>query len=154
MESAASIAAQLNGILNKEELQKAGIYSAKEFTDGYFLADGDEKTVFIKALEASFENIPESYYKLGEESGKAFGLGFESQISQAVADTREVMLAGMNSLVAEISAAMADVNRRTVSNKNVYNTSYTFNSSRDTTTAQLAAAKNAATLEKLRGASE
>jgi len=154
LESAASIAAQLNGILNKEELQKAGIYSAKEFTDGYFLADGDEKTVFIKALEASFENIPESYYKLGEESGKAFGLGFESQISQAVADAREVMLAGMNSLVAEISAARADVNRRTVSNKNVYNTSYTFNSSRDTTTAQLAAAKNAATLEKLRGASE
>ncbi len=149
-----SIAAQLNAILNKEELQQAGIYSAEKFNDGYFLADDEEKTVFIKTLEESFENIPESYYRLGEASGEAFGAGFESQISQAVAEARVVMLDSMNSLMAELSVAAEGVSRPNVSNKNVYNTSYTFNSSRDTTTAQLAAAKNAATLEKLRGASE
>ncbi len=149
-----SIAAQLNGILNKEELREAGIYAAEDFNKGYFYADNAEETMFIKTLESSFESVPESYYKLGEESGDAFGDGFESRISQAVADARVIMLESMNSLVAELSAVAAGVRQEMVSNKNVYNTSYTFNSSRDTTTAQLAAAKNAATLEKLRGASE
>lgn len=148
------IAAQLNGILNKEELQQAGIYSAEQFNNGYFLADTGEKTAFIKTLEESFESIPESYYKLGEASGDAFGTGFESRISQAVAEARAMMLDSMNSLVAELSAVAAGIRQEAVSNHNVYNTSYTFNSSRDTTTAQLAAAKNAAMLEKLRGGSE
>ncbi len=150
-ELSGSIAAQLNGILNKEELHEAGIYSAEQFNKGYFLADDAEKTSFIKILEGSFESIPESYYKLGEESGDAFGAGFENTISQAVAEARVMMLDSMNGLVAELSAVAANGGQGTVSKQNVYNTSYTFNSSRDTTTAQLAAARNAATLEKMRG---
>ncbi len=149
-----SIAAQLNGILNKEELQEAGIYSAEQFNSGYFKTDNAEKTAFIKVLEESFDYIPDSYYKLGEESGKAFGQGFENLIFQTVAEVRSAMIDSMNSLATELSAVAAGISQQTVSNKNVYNTSYTFNSSRDTTTAQLAAAKSAATLEKLRGASE
>ncbi len=150
-ELSGSIAAQLNGILNKEELQAAGIYSAEQFNKGYFLAEDGEKTAFIKILEESFENIPESYYSLGQESGDAFGRGFESCIAQAVAETRIMMLDSMNGLVAELSTVAANVGQGVVSNNNVYNTSYTFNSSRDTTTAQLAAARNAAVLEKMRG---
>ena len=150
-ELSGSIAAQLNGILNKEELREAGIYSAEQFNQGYFLADDAEKTAFIKTLEESFASIPESYYTLGEESGDAFGKGFESRLSQAVAEARVMMLDRMNELVAELSAVAAEGGPGAVSNHNVYNTSYTFNASRDTTTAQLAAARNAATLEKMRG---
>lgn len=146
-----SIAAQLNGILNKEELREAGIYSAEQFNKGYFLADDAEKTAFIKTLEESFESIPQSYYKLGEESGDAFGTGFGNRISQAVAEARVMMLDKMHDLVAELSTVAINGGQGAVSNQNVYNTSYTFNSSRDTTTAQLEAAKSAATLEKLRG---
>lgn len=151
LELSGNIAAQLNGILNKEELQAAGIYSAEQFNKGYFMADDAEKTSFIKILEASFESIPESYYRLGEESGDAFGTGFENRISQAVAEARVIMLDSMNGLVAELSAVAANCGQGVMSGNNVYNTSYTFNSSRDTTTAQLAAARNAATLEKMRG---
>lgn len=149
-----SIAAQLNGILNKEELQDEGIYSAEQFNNGYFQTDNAEKTAFIKVLEESFDYIPESYYKLGEESGKAFGQGFESLIVQTIAEARAAMIDSMSSIANELSAVAAGISQQTVSNKNVYNTSYTFNSSRDTTTAQLAAAKSASTLEKLRGVSE
>lgn len=150
-ELSGSIAAQLNGILNKEELQAAGIYSAEQFNNGYFLTDDSQKTAFIKILEQSFENIPESYYNLGMESGDAFGKGFESQVSRAVAEARVIMLDSMNGIVAELSAVAAGYGQGAVSNQNVYNTSYTFNSSRDTTTAQLAAAKDAETLKKMRG---
>ena len=149
-----SIAAQLNGILNEEELRDAGIYSAEQFNNGYFQTDNAEKTAFIKVLEESFDYIPESYYKLGEESGKAFGQGFESLIVQTIAEARAAMIDSMSRIANELSAVAAGISQQTVSNKNVYNTSYTFNSSRDTTTAQLAAAKSASTLEKLRGVSE
>lgn len=149
---AGSIAGELNGVLNKEALAEAGIYSAEVFNSGYFKADSEEKTAFVKELEKSFKEIPQSYYDLGISSGEAFGQGFESQLVVVMAEAREYMLSAMSQLVSEVTARVsgegADFKSGT---SNTYNTSYTFNSSRDTTTVQLQAARNAATLERLRG---
>jgi hypothetical protein len=147
-----SVSGELNGILNKEALEDAGIYSAESFNKGYFRADSEEKTLFIKTLEDSFSTIPESYYQLGIDSGNEFGRGFESRISEVMESARAYMISVMNDIVAEIKAAAAEFEAKAgKEGSKVYNTSYNFNSSRDTTTRQLATAKAAATLEKLRG---
>lgn len=147
-----SVSGELNGILNKEALEDAGIYSAESFNKGYFRADSEEKTLFIKTLEDSFSTIPESYYQLGIDSGNEFGRGFESRISEVMENARTYMISVMNDIVTEIKAAAAEFEAKSgKEGSKVYNTSYNFNSSRDTTTRQLATAKAAATLEKLRG---
>ncbi len=149
---AETIAGQLNGIVNKEELEAAGISSAESFNKGFFQADGDEKTQFVKKLEESFESVPESYYSLGEESGSAFGKGFHGQVSGVVEQAKGFMLSAMNEITAELAAIAADFARLVkTGDSNIYNTTYTFNSSRDTTTAQIAAAKNASAMDRVRG---
>ncbi len=149
---AGSIAGELNGILNKEALAEAGIYSAEVFNSGYFKTDSTEKTAFVKELEKSFEEIPQSYYDLGISSGKAFGQGFESQLSVVMAEAREYMLSVMSQLASEVTEKMYNMEQALRNGTlNTYNTSYTFNSSRDTTTVQLKTAKDAETLRRLRG---
>ena len=147
-----SVSGELNGILNKEALEEAGIYSSEAFNNGFFKADDDEKTLFVKSLEESFRDIPESYYRLGEDTGIEFGKGFESRILDVMETVRQKMIASMSSIIAEVSSMAASIQSGGVGGgTKVYNTSYTFNSSKDTTTKQLAVAKAAATLQKLRG---
>ncbi len=147
-----SVSGELNGILNKEALEDAGIYSAEAFNNGYFKVEDDEKTLFVKSLEESFRVVPESYYRLGEDSGTEFGRGFESRIHEVMETVREKMIASMNSIIAEVSSMASNIQTGAgTTGTKVYNTSYTFKSSKDTTTQQLATAKAPATLEKLRG---
>ncbi len=149
---AGSIAEELNGILNKEALAEAGIYSAEVFNSGYFKIDSTEKTAFIKELEKSFDDIPQSYYDLGISSGEAFGQGFENQLAVVMAEAREYMLSAMGQMVSEVTARVSSEGVIFGNGaSNTYNTNYTFNSSRDTTTVQLKTARDAATLERLRG---
>ncbi len=149
---AESIAGELNGILNKEALTEAGIYSAETFNNGYFKTDNEKKTLFIKELEKSFESIPQSYYELGVSSGDAFGQGFESQLSVVMAEARSYMISVMGDLASEMTEKIRSQCQNLATGiSNTYNTTYTFNTSKDTTTAQLKAAKDADTLTRLRG---
>ena len=62
------------------------------------------------------------------------------------------MISAMNDISAELGAIVADFARTVkAGDSNVYNTTYTFNSSKDTTTAQIAAAKNASAMDRVRG---
>ena len=146
------IATQLNGIVNKEELEEAGISPTDSFYKGFFNAESDGNAQFIKTLEENFKSVPESYYSLGEESGNAFGNGFNGQVSDVVEQAKGYMISAMNDISAELGAIVADFARTVkAGDSNVYNTTYTFNSSRDTTTAQIAAAKNASAMDRVRG---
>ena len=145
-------AGQLNGILNAEELKKEGIYSAERFAEGFVKFNDSEDGGFIKILEKSFEYVPESYYTLGGESGDAFGKGFVESIPQFMEQARSVIFAEMQNIAAGISAVIKGAAESALSGGTTsYTSTYNFNSSQDTTTEQLRAAKNAASLERLRG---
>ncbi|MBE7031997.1 MAG: hypothetical protein E7401_03435 [Ruminococcaceae bacterium] len=147
-----SAAGQLNGILNAEELKKEGIYSAENFAEGFVKFNESEDGGFIKILEKSFESVPDSYYELGGKSGDAFGKGLVESIPQFMEQARSRILAEMQSIADGISEVIrgAAESASPISTTSYTNT-YNFNSSRDTTTQQLRAAKNAASLERLRG---
>ena len=147
-----SAAGQLNGILNAEELKKEGIYSAEKFAEGFARFNESEDGGFIQILEESFESVPESYYTLGGQSGDAFGKGFVESIPQFMEQVRSMILAEMQSIAAGISAVIKGAAESALSGgTTTYTSTYNFNSSQDTTTEQLRAAKNAASLERLRG---
>lgn len=145
-------AGQLNGILNAEKLKEEGIYSAEKFAEGFVKFNESEDGGFIKILEKSFDCVPESYYTLGGQSGDAFGKGFVESIPQFMEQARSVILAEMQSIAAKISSVIKDAAESASSGgTTTYTSTYNFNSSQDTTTEQLRAAKNAAELERLRG---
>jgi len=147
---AESVAGELNGILNKSALEEAGIYSEEAFNKGYFKVDAEGKSGFIRTLEESFETVPESYYQLGISSGESFKKGFESEICELMADVRVRMFASMEDIANEFKAASTELFKNET-NTNTYTNNFTFNASKDTTTQQLSAASNAATLSRLRG---
>ena len=106
-----------------------------------------------RIIEEKFGELPEDFFKLGDESATAFGQAFLNELQSAMEIVRSTIMAEMS----EISnaavfnfAANTGGGASSVVNNN-YKTSYTFNSSRDTTTQQLNAARNAATLARLRG---
>ncbi len=103
-------------------------------------------------LEASFEQVPQSYYALGQDAGSAFGNGFLLNIPEIM----EKVKSSFETAIGELGSRLAASFRQGALSLgsaavNTYNTTYTFNSSRDTTTQQLRAAKSAATLDRLRG---
>ncbi|MBQ9757168.1 MAG: hypothetical protein IJW15_01965 [Clostridia bacterium] len=147
---AESIAAELNGILNKEALSEAGIFSVEGFDGGYLKVDGQGENVFIKTLEENFDVVPESYYQLGLDSGEAFGNGLKTEISSVMVEIRSSMLLQMEEIVLDMQKMMGEISGIST-NSTTYKTTYNFNASRDTTTQQLTAARNAAALERLRG---
>ncbi len=146
-----SIASELNGILNKETLENEGVVPDMSLSQVVGGVSG-EKNAFLQQLEQNFENVPSQYYLFGEKLGDAFGEGLETSIAEVMANARALVLDSMNSLAFQIvSDAKAITDRVLGSPANVYNTNYTFNASKDTTRAQLAAARDAATMDKLRG---
>ena len=144
------ISAQLNPILNRELLQEAGIYSAEAFNSAYFSRDDGEKTEFVKLLEQSFESVPESYRTLGGQSAGAFADGFSEALPDLMSKIRAALTEQMNSLASSLASGVKSSVMST-SSGSVTNNTFTFNSSRDTTTQQLRAAKHAAALKRLRG---
>lgn len=149
---AESIARELNPILSGEELLEAGIASADLFNSGYFQKDTDGETEFIKMLKESFEYVPSSYFELGDSSAEAFGQGFMDRIGVVMEEIRAKMCEAINSIGTEVSAVVkGTVEAASGGDHRTYNNTYTFNASKDTTTQQLIAAKNAATLARLRG---
>lgn len=144
------IAAELNPVINKKEFENLGISSAEAFNSAYFKTDGSDNTEFVKRLLESFDSVPESYRTLGENSAASFGEGFFERLPGIAEEIRSRLSAAMSGLGEEL-AARAVQGVQTASGGNTYNNTYTFNSSRDTTTEQLFAARRAATLERLRG---
>ena len=106
-----------------------------------------------RILEEKFGELPEDFFKLGDESATAFGDAFLTKIESAMQMVRNTIMAEMSTIsnAAVISFASGSGGGTSSIVNNNYSSSYTFNSSRDTTTAQLKAARAAATLEKLRG---
>jgi hypothetical protein len=147
---AEDVSNDLFGILYANELKKDGIYSIEEFGEGYVKAGENEE--FINVLKASFDEVPQSYFILGENAGTAFGEGFLGRIPGIMESARSYFAEEINKIAEQMSAAVryAVVGASEVVN-NSYSSTYNFNSSRDTTTQQLSAAKNAAALERLRG---
>ncbi len=147
-----SAAWQLNGILNGQTLKNEGIYSAEKFTSGFAGGNKETAAIFISTLEESFDEIPEGYYHLGSRAADAFGNGFLDKIPQIMEDARSYMAAQMQSIADSISAVMNTMIKSNASGSVAnYTNNFTFNASKDTTTEQLAAARNAATLSRLRG---
>ena len=145
-----SVATDLFGVLYANELKKEGIYSIENFAEGYLKAEESEE--FVNILKSSFDDVPQSYFTLGEEAGTAFGEGFLGKIPEIMGNARIYFAGEINKIAEQVSAAVryAVEGAGEVVN-NSYSSTYNFNSSRDTTTQQLAAAKNAAALERLRG---
>lgn len=142
---AESIAGVLNSILNKEKLEDAGI--DPETAD--LIGNG-----FIEHLEAVYEEVPEEYYRLGENSAMMFGDGLESKLQVISEKMRDRMRMIGNGVAEEfIEGINAKQGQSYQDNSRVYNNSYTFNASKSTITEQLAAVRQNAVLEKLRGVS-
>ncbi len=116
---------------------------------------GKVQTSFATILQQSFDEVPESYYALGADAGEAFGEGFMTKIPQIMEQVRSYFAEAICELGNQISATIRQsAQSAAAGTSNTYNTSYNFNSSKDTTTQQLQAARNAATLNRLRGGSE
>lgn len=141
-----AVASEMVGLFNSRELESKGISlngAVKERQSG-------EK--FAEILRESFAEVPESYVSLGNQAGEAFGRGFLEKIPAVMENTREYFLSSINELAAKLSASIKESVAASVQSvSNTYQTTYTFNSSRDTTTQQLNAASNAAALSRLRG---
>ena len=107
-----------------------------------------------RILEEKFGELPEDFFGLGDESAEAFGDAFLMKIESAMQMVRDTIMGEMseisNAAVFSFAKATGGGAGAIVTNNN-YKTSYTFNSSKDTTTAQIAAARNAAALERARG---
>jgi len=148
---AEKIAEELNPILNKSVIEDI----AHETVDALNSAFGDavkKEASLGKALEKFFSDVPQEYYSIGEKSATAFGEGFDSMIETAMGNARQFLMEMMDGFAEDFSVNLIGLSEKGSTNSsNVYNNSYTFNSSRETTTEQLAAAKAAASLEKLRG---
>ncbi len=145
-----SISADALDLLYEEKLQKAGLLPSAEIT----AKKGAVQADFAEMLKASFDEVPESYYTLGEDAGDAFGVGFVSRIPQLMEQVQSAFVSAINMLGSQLSLSLRQiVQGATQGVSNTYHNTYTFNASKDTTTQQLNAARNAATLERLRGGS-
>ena len=145
-----SVANDLVGLFNSRELAEEGIYGLDGFVGGY--VSSEKNKGFIDILKASFSEVPESYFTLGEQAGDSFGNGFLGKISGIVESTKNYFAVAINEIAEKLSAVLMTAAENMTRNvNNTYQTTYTFNSSSDTTTQQLNAARNAATLNRLRG---
>ncbi len=153
--TADNISRELLGILNKRELEKEGIYDSGDIINGYVDTGNKMQESFSVILADSFENVPESYYELGEEAGSAFCDGFFAKIPELMESVRVYFAEVINQLAGQLAAALCQSAQSVKSGaSNTYNTTYTFNTSKDTTTQQLTAARNADILNRLRGGTE
>lgn len=141
-----AIASEMVGLFNSRELESKGIYLSGA------LQSGQNGSKFAEILKENFAEVPESYVSLGNQAGEAFGRGFLDKIPGIMESTRNYFAAAINEIAAKLSAAVRESAVASVQSvSNTYQTTYTFNSSRDTTTQQLNAAKNAAAVARLRG---
>ncbi len=109
--------------------------------------DGEDA---VNLLLETFGNIPEEYYTLGQNSGENFVNGFIEKLPKLVASIRSALQQSAAYISSGVQTA-GFVTATAGNTSNTYNTTYTFNSSQDTTTQQIRAAKNAASLDRLRG---
>ncbi len=107
-----------------------------------------------RILEEKFGELPEDFFDLGYESGSAFGEAFLAELDTAMDAIRNSIMSQMDAIATEANLKL----RSSISagggiytTTNNYNSSYTIGSSKQTATEQLQAARNAATLERLRG---
>ncbi len=141
-----AVASEMVGLFKSRELESKGISLSDT------VKTGQSGTKFAEILRENFAEVPESYVSLGNQAGEAFGKGFLEKIPGIMESTRNYFATAINEIADKLSAAVrASADASVQSINNTYQTTYTFNSSRDTTTQQLNAASNAATLSRLRG---
>ncbi len=134
------------GTLGQDALREEGIYIPARS------GSGTDSRKFEEILTASFEHVPEAYFLLGEQSGQVFGEGFLSKIPEIMENARSYFAVAINEIAEKVSSAVRFAAEGAVTSvSNSYSNTYTFNSSKDTTTQQLNAARNAAVLTRLRG---
>lgn len=143
---AKDIAAKLNPVLNAKDLSELGA-SALGLTSVEGAAAGYSEK-FVEILKDSFKNVPQTYRDLGGASAENFRAGFFDKIPDITGEIAACLSLNVSSLVERITASA----KLSVSGgaSNTYQSTYNFNVSKDTTTAQLAAAKQAETLKRLR----
>lgn len=126
-------------------LQREGI--AEKISNQLVSSELDEAK---KKLEEKFGEVPEDFFGIGEDSASYFGEGFMSKLEGLMQQVRDRIMSEMNAMIpASISYAGAGGVGGNINN--TYTNNYTFNSSKDTTTQQLRAANDAATMTRLRG---
>ena len=100
-------------------------------------------------LEDKFGELPEDFFKLGDESASAFGEAFLLELQSAMDTVRSTIMAEMSSFVPTFSFAAAGGSAGTTNITNqVQNV---LNASKSTITEQLSAINRASTLDRLRG---
>lgn len=144
----------LSGYEQRSEKSKAaaGVLADILYGGGYSIdgtgqqAVNGAKVSLEEHIEKTFENVPQQYRDLGAEAGTAFGNGF----AQSLPEIMEGVRLAISSAVGQIGV-FGQGAAGGISTVNTFNNSYTFSAAKDTITQQLAAVRNAATLERLRG---
>ncbi len=146
-----SSAAGLLGILKAKELKDEGISTETAFVSGF--SDASTGKEFAEILSGHFDNVPESYLELGKGAGNAFGEGFLAEMPQLMETIKAQFDLVIEGIAKQISVTLLPA-MKAANTQNTYTTTYNFNSSKQTTTEQLNAARAASTLERLRGGSK
>ena len=145
------IAAELNPVLNQSKFEEIGADAAQSFDDGYRQHLEEEREVFLKTLENHYGTLPDYYYTLGTDAANEFDRGFFARVPEMMEKFRQCFIAEVNTFADRISSVVTNRIQTAAASGSVTNNTFTFNSSRDTTTQQLRAAKHAAALKRLRG---
>ncbi len=154
----ASRAAFLSGYeqRNQKSETAAGLLAEILYGGGYTLGNSGEaaldsaKVSLGEHLEEIFEDVPQQYRDLGKESGLAFGSGFTQTLPEIMVEVRAAISSAVSGIF-DRTGIVGQGNSGGVSTVNTFNNNYTFSAAKDTITQQLAAVKNAATLQRLRG---
>ena len=155
---APSRAAFLSGYETRNQKSKtaAGLLAEILYGGAYTFGNPDVQVVdsaqvsLEEHLEKSFSDVPPKYRELGKESGLAFGDGFAQSLPEIMDEIRGAFSSAVRSIALGTGLAGQGASGG-VSTVNTFNNSYTFSAAKDTITQQLAAVKNAATLQRLRG---
>ena len=100
-------------------------------------------------LSEFFGGIPENFFDIGSDSGDNFGEAFKKQFENILNTVKTTFSDTVNSLIPKL---VFDANGASFSSGNTYNTSYYIRPSRgESARAQIKAAKDAQTLERMRG---
>lgn len=135
-----------------KELFDIGKESAKQFNEGFTTqVKDDEIEEFRRALEEEFgQEVPEDFFDIGDESAKKFGEGFLEQLKGILQNIRQQIIESMSITPLAAYGGVGGIGGNI---SNSYTNTYTFNSSKDTTTQQLFAAQKASTISQLQGGS-
>ena len=145
----------LEALLNSSDTQFDAIMETRRKLDEQASENSkklmsEEVEEMKRILEEKFGELPDDFFTLGSDSAAAFGNGFLQELKTAMETLKSTVAQQMSTIMPSISYAVSGGSGG-ITKSTTYTNNYTFNASKDTTTQQLNAAKNAATLSRLRG---